>query len=136
MLIVSCVASTEPSGVGGGTAPSRDAQCKPPRHLAAIDVQWDQYVNSVTTYWFLPLLAFLTMEFTMRQPLVSLDVIEQAAGPMDTPEMESLESILETQGCDTDRIADVLILSPFESCSRLESQLGYPLAFDQQYVVG
>jgi hypothetical protein len=72
----------------------------------------------------------------MRQPLVSLDVIEQAAGPMDTPEMESLESILETQGCDSDRIADVLILSPFEFCSRLESRLGYPLAFDQDFVVG
>lgn len=70
---------------------------------------------------------------TPRPPLVTLDSIEQAAGPMEQPEVVSLDEWLDSHGSALDRIADATFPDPFHAVAETERRAGYPLALFGEY---
>lgn len=68
-----------------------------------------------------------------RTPLVTLDQIEQAAGPQDAPEVVSLDDWLDSHGSALDRIADATFPDPFYAVAEMERRAGYPLGLFREH---
>lgn len=70
---------------------------------------------------------------TPRTPIVTLDSIELAAGPMDQPEVISLDEWLDSHGSALDRVADATYPDPFTAVADMERRCGYPLALYREH---